>query len=95
MAEEPWQKAFKGLKSDLGKARKDIDDADKRLATATRGQDRENLAVQKRLKRLRRTCIDLDKRLKATNKRLDQELADINKRLKALEGRGPAGSLAV
>ncbi len=95
MAEEPWQKALKGVKSDLSKARKDIDDADKQFATAKRGQDRKNLGVQKRLKRLRRACADLDKRLTATNKRRDQELADLNKRLRTLEGRGPAGSLTV
>jgi len=87
MAEEPWQKAVKDLKSDLGKAMKDMVDVDKQLATGKRSQDQEFLDVRKRLKRLRRDCADLDKRLSVTNKRLDQGLADINKRLKALEGR--------
>jgi hypothetical protein len=85
MAEDPWQKPIKDLKSDLGKARKDIDDVDKRLAMAKRSEDQESLGVHKRLKRLRRDCADLDKRLTVTIKRLDQELADIHKRLKALE----------
>jgi hypothetical protein len=36
MVEEPWQKAIKDLKSNLGKARKDMADVDKQLATGRR-----------------------------------------------------------
>ena len=87
MAEDPWQKPIRELKSDLGKARKDIDEVDKRLATSKRTEDQEFLDLRKRLRRLKRDHADLEKRLTATTKRLDQTLADLNKRLKALEPR--------
>ena len=87
MADDPWQKPIKELKSDLGKARKDIDEVDKRMAAAKRSEDQEFLDVRKRLRRLRRDYAELDKRLTVTTVRLDRALADLNKRLKALEPR--------
>jgi len=87
MADDPWQRPIKDLKTDLGKARKDIDDVDKRMAVAKRSEDQEFLDVHKRLRRLKRNCADLDKRLTVTTTRLERAPADLNKRLKALEPR--------
>src|ERR1700733_12519626 len=80
MAEEPWQKAIKDLKSDFGKAKKDMAEVDKQLATGKRSLDLDFLDVHKRLRRLKRGHANLDRRLTVTSTRLDRELADINKR---------------
>jgi peptidoglycan hydrolase CwlO-like protein len=79
MADEPWEKPVKELKSSIAKAQKDIDHTDRRIDSMNNSLD---VAINDAREAYEKPLADVAKRL-------DKDIDDIQKQLKDLKGRVP------